>query len=90
LKCELEEDQDNAALLQIEEEFSDEKMKTKFLEIVRQQISNRKAREERRALCDGESDDDDDDDDDDTKCREKLTEEHLKQCVLELANFGLS
>ena len=85
LKCELEEDQDNAALLQIEEEFSDEKMKTKFLEIVRQQISNRKAREQRRALCDGHEEEESDDD---AKCREKLTEEHLKQCVLELANFG--
>ena len=84
LKCELEGDQDEAALLQIEEGFSNEKMKAKFLEIARQQISDRKAREEQRALCDGQEDSDDDDSD----RRETLTEEHLKRCVVELANFG--
>ena len=56
MKCELEEDQDKAALLQIEEGFSDEKMKAQFLKIAQQQIDERKAREEAhaesRALCD--------------------------------------
>jgi hypothetical protein len=82
LRCELEKDQDEAALLEIEEGFSDEKMKAKFLEIMRQQISDRKGCEERRALCDGRVGEDDD-----AKRRrrqEPLTEEHLKQCVVEL------
>jgi hypothetical protein len=83
LKCELEEDQDKAALLQIEEGFSDEKTKAKFLKIAQQQIDERKARyAERQALCDetGEMDCDDD--------KQKLTEEHLQQCVMELLNGG--
>ena len=45
LKSELEEDQDEAAILEIENEFSDEKMKQKFIKIVQQQIDERKARE---------------------------------------------
>ena len=87
LKCELEEDQDQAALLQIEEDFTDEKMKAKFLEIVRQQISDRKACEEQRALCDAiggmmfEPAPD---------SSSPLTEDHLKQCVVELFNCGES
>jgi hypothetical protein len=87
LKRELEEDQDKAGLLQIEEGFSDEKIKAKFLEIARQQISDRKAREERRALCDGRAEEDSDDDSD-RRRRETLTEEHFKQCVVELLNWG--
>ena len=83
LKCELEKDQDEAALLEIEE-FSDEKMKAKFLEIVRQQISDRKACEDRRALCDGREDSDDDAD----QRQETFAEEYLKQYVVELANVG--
>ena len=92
LKCELEEDQDKAALLQIEEGFSDEKMKAKFLKIAQQQIDERKAREEAhaesRALCDEIGAMFGPGPEDNSRCPDPWPEESVQQCVMELLNGG--